>query len=877
MISIETQIHGYRQGHQLIASSQILSKSDQAIVDRLSDIAGPLRPSERFDPYLSAYPLPSGTFFVLARTWQDFTVPRAGCVRTLSLLIPMVAWETARGIQPFLNLLDPTILPSESTTLSLPDTPLVLLPEAPPFRASELLEAIFLEELKPVALFDAPEPELIATRLLTALWPSLRRRFALSTFALSPRKIEGRSFDLVFAPKNARPKFADWPGRRIDARAGQGARHRWTSEIVERVFHAPIPWLLSEAEFALIGSDERTTPAALRVALLWDELFTKLPQSPSAALGLLDIANSKMQPDSAAVLALQPALAVAAQRAAASLPPAEAWDLIGAMVRKMHGTRLDDAFPEVASASAALAGKAPAGAIALLDQSDNVGAVDRLAPAIAAGLNNHFGLAAEKALMASKPLTLARLIAADRGLARTVVARAPILERIAADLIKLDAAHFGAVRDTVLDFVVTDQQIALARPLIGSLDKAGLLAEVRHLASANALGAESFLPLLAQRANDTSATGDLRDTLLELMQSPGRDQLINLTLQPIVNDVRWLLAEPRLGKNLASQFLYSLLRSADPGAFLGVMVDADLAPSLVECFANGAHDLLERAVLEVQLPLGIFVTAALRLLPLVSEDDRLRLSRHALDRCLPEHFPGDEIATLTTMLEVLGMRLEGAWAVRRGLERGVAASVMARNLDLFDRSPKSARSQIIEAILEIAQVLTARPSMDLDERAANACAHLFWDAQAVNQAGLMRGSAELLPILLRAERTPVSALIASTFPVVYRELAKKGNVPDILRIFPFFDWDRCKAARRELVDAFLSSPAWHPGDLALAACRAADVPRILKRIGKAYGGEAYIQRLSNDLSQLPDPCREKVQRTIKQMRSEWSDRSSWSD
>lgn len=877
MISVETQIHGYRQGHQLLASSCSLPKADQAIVDRLSDVAGPLRPGERFEPYLSAYPLPSEVFFVLARTWQDLSVPRAGCVRTLSLLIPMHAWETARGLQSFLELLNPASFPSQANAFSLGDTTSVTLPEAPPFRASELLEAIFLEDTKPVALFEAPEPELIAVRLLTALWPTLRRRFALSTFALSPRKIEGRGFNLVFAPKDARPKFADWPGRRIDARAGQGARHRWTGEIVERVFHAPTPWLLSKTELGLIGSDDSATPAALRIALLWDELLAKLAQSPSAALGLLDIANSKMQSNSDVVLALRPVLADAAQRAAASLPPAEAWDLIGAMVRKIHGTRLDDAFPAVARATTTLAAKAPAGATALLDQSNGVDSIERLAPAIAAGLASHFGSSAEKALVASKASTFAQLIAANQDLARTAVTRVPLLERFAIGLTELDTAQFVAFRDAVLDFVVVDEQLVLARPLISSLDKADLLAEVRRLAMANALVADSFLPLIVRRARDTSSIGDLRETLLNLAPSSGRDRLISLTLQPIVEDVRWLLTEPRLVRNLALQLLCSLMRSAGFEQFHSVMSDADLARTLVEIFADGAHDLLERAVHDVQLPLEIFVAAVLRLLPLVSENDRSRLSRHALDRCLPNHFPGEEIVTLTTLLEALGTKLDGAWAVRRGLERGVPASVVSRNLGIFDQAPKSARSRIVEAVLEIAQVLADRSSMDLDEPAANACAHLFWDAQTINQTALVRSSAELLPNLLRAERAPISALIASTFPVVYRELAKKGNVPDILRIFPFFDWDRCKAARRELVDAFLSSPAWHPRDLALAACRAADVPRILKRVGKAYGGEAYIQRLSNDLSQLPDPCREKVLRTIKQMRSDWSERYSWSD
>jgi GTPase-associated protein 1, N-terminal domain type 1 len=877
VISIETQVHGYRQGHQLIASSLSLSKPDQAVIDRLSDVAGPLRPGERFDPYLSGYPLPSEAFFVLARTWQDLAVPRAGCVRTLSLLIPMRTWETVRGLQPFLDMLDPAIFPSDASPLSLPETAPAPLPEAPAFRASELLEAIFLEEPKPVALFDAPDPELIAVRLLTALWPALRRRFALSTFALSPRKIEGRGFDLIFAPKDARPKFANWPGRRIDARAGQGARHRWTGEIVERVFRAPFPWLLSEAELALIGLDESATPAAVRIALLWDELLTKLAQSPSAALGLLDIAKSKMQSDSHAVLTLQPVLVDAAQRAAASLPPTEAWDLIGAMVRKMHGTRLDGAFPAVATASATLARKAPAAAISFLDQNDSVGAVARLAPAIAAGLADHFDSSAEKALCASKPATFARLIAADQDLAQTAVARAPLLERLADGLSELDAVQFASVRDAVLDFVVNDQQIALARPLIGSLDKAGLLVKVRRLADANTLGAQSFLPLLAARARETSATSELRDALLAIAPSPGRNQLIGLTLRPVAKDVQWLLTEPRLGGDFAQQLLYGLLRAADTESFRRVMAHADLTPALVGSYADGAHDLLGRAVHETQLPLDLYVTAALRLLPLVSTDERHGLARQALDRCLRDHFPGKETATLTTLLGALGARLDGTWAVRRGLARGVAASVVSRNLLAFNQAPKLARQRILEAVFEIAQTLAARASIDLDEPAADACAQLFWDAQSVNQPGVARGAGKLLPALLRAGRAPISALVASTFPLVYLELAKEDDVPDILKFVPFFDWDRCKAARRELVDAFLSAPAWRPRDLALTACRAGDVGKILRGVGKAHGGDAYMNRLTADTSQLPGPCRDKVKRTIAQIRSDWSAKHRWRD
>src|SRR5258707_11114863 len=105
--SIDQQIHGYKSGHQLMAASRRLSRPDQDLVDRLSDMAGQLRPSETFKPYLTIYPLPSGNDCVIARTWQDLDAHRSGCVRTRSLIVPMGQWLDLDGIGPLLPLIKP--------------------------------------------------------------------------------------------------------------------------------------------------------------------------------------------------------------------------------------------------------------------------------------------------------------------------------------------------------------------------------------------------------------------------------------------------------------------------------------------------------------------------------------------------------------------------------------------------------------------------------------------------------------------------------------------------------------------------------------------------------------------------------------------------
>src|SRR4051794_39543014 len=107
LASIDQQTHGYRSGHQLIAASRRLPRPDQDLVDRLSDMAGQLRPSETFKPYLTIYPLPSCNEYVIARTWQDLDAPRSGCVRTRSLIVPMEHWLNLDGIGSLLPLMTP--------------------------------------------------------------------------------------------------------------------------------------------------------------------------------------------------------------------------------------------------------------------------------------------------------------------------------------------------------------------------------------------------------------------------------------------------------------------------------------------------------------------------------------------------------------------------------------------------------------------------------------------------------------------------------------------------------------------------------------------------------------------------------------------------
>ncbi|WP_205836975.1 hypothetical protein [Neorhizobium sp. T25_27] len=870
MTVIERQIHGYRQGHQLLAASALLPKEDQSVVDRLSDVAGPLRPRERFKSYLTAYPLPSGQCFVVARTWQDLTVARAGCVRTLSLLIPIKDWGEAEGLSGYLNLLNMDRLPEDhdASQVVLNATPAVPLPPAPGFGGSDLLEALFLEEARPVVVLDAVDPDLIATRLLTALWPSLRRRFAVSTFALSPRKVAGRDFDVVFAPKDARAKFADWNGRRVDGRSIQGSRHPWTGTIVSRVFDQAYPRLLSATEVEMVGGDEPgiDNASAFRIAMLWNELVGKLQTTPTAALGLLDIANSGKVRDSRALEAIEPSLAEAVQQASARFPEVEAWSFLGALARKLQGRSMPKGRAAVAEAVEQLAARAPEGAVALLSQDDPRGVVADLLPRIASGIGGTFTDRAERALLEAKPAVLGRLLAQDGPLIGRVASERTFIDRLEQVLPLLDAATLDVVGPGLLPLLTEDWQIPAAEPLLGLLDGPQLVRELHHLGEVNDFSAAQLSAVVLGRALSASTKAKVRSALLSLSPTTRRDTMIARTLIPSVEDARWLIDTDVLDQQTATAMLLDLLRDADDLQLAAMLANKVVGKLAIDTLTMLEPDLLLRAVSGDALPIAMFVRILPRVLDGLVGDAKLILAKHALSRCLGCRLGDDEVEFLASTLSMLGSHLDGAWAARIGLAKNVDATIASRNMVAFSKASPAARRRIVMAVAEIAHALRNRSVFDLNEKAVEACAAFMFDAEKFSPSALLEAAGSLLPTLLRLRSRPVSLLIAATFPPIHGEFAKADDVPEFFKFIPFMDWDRCKSARHELVDAFMSS-SWPPRDLALTACRINEVARIMRRVAKKHDGENYIKRIASDVGKLPEECRNAVENAISQLRA----------
>lgn len=871
MITIDVQIHGYRKGHQLLGSSVLLAKDDQAVIDRLSDVAGPLRPKEQFIPYLTTYPLPSGNYYIVARTWQDLSVPRAGCVRTKSLLVKTQSWSDKTLISTLLKLIEPKNFPIEEDAIRfyLKEQHDVMLSPISGFNANEFLEALFLEEPKPIVVFDAPDPEQVAIHLLTALWPSLRKRFSLSTFALSPRKIDGHDLDIVFAPSNAKARFSDWPGRRVDGRSSQIERHRWTKELVARVFKEPVPKLLSDSKISMLGNSDAANPAALRIALMWNELFSNLDSDPTSLLNLLDIVNSGRVSSTEAMKQLEPKLSASIGNAGTILNSPDAWNFVSSISKKLKDRNISAGTIALEQLAMNLAEKSGGDLANILNQPDPDSVIKALIPSIAKGLGNSSEVLKKRILNNIPSEMFARLIEEGSELAKFVARDDELIYKAGTVLSEVDKSLAHNTGKALLPFLVEDRQLPVAIPIIHSLDLDEIVNQFLWLKNVNSLKSELLCAELIHRARQVDGINAVRDLILTSKSEVILDKLLSLTVNPVKTDMVWLINDDRLSSELSASLLAGALRRADDDQFTELLSDRDIGSCIVYRLQDDAIDLFIRAANKANLPINTYVKVIKSVLPKVDGLCKFDIAENAMVRCMRNRFDGDEAEFITMLVTIVKERINDEEIVREGLNYNISSEAASRNLIVFDSFEKNIRNGIIAKINVVAHILLERKEFDLTEEAYDACARLMFDAESLSSSSLTHAAGVLMPSLMLSRNKPVSLMVAALFPVVYRELSNSDTVAEPFNsIFFFMDWDRCKTARKEITRAFVLSK-WRPGDLALTACRCGDATKIFKQLSKTYRGKEYILKIAKDLKNYNVETRDAINSIIKEIVNDW--------
>jgi hypothetical protein len=327
----------------------------------------------------------------------------------------------------------------------------------------------------------------------------------------------------------------------------------------------------------------------------------------------------------------------------------------------------------------------------------------------------------------------------------------------------------------------------------------------------------------------------------------------------------WLLTSPALKAGRRVELIRLLLVAANVPQLRGMLADPrTLSKTLASLNASDESDaeLLSRIVRNVAMPSRDYVTLVVALLPKLKSSISAELAGKAIEVALPQEPNEVPASILDRLLSATGDKLNGGRIMRAGLQLGVSATAASRNLVAFGSAPEAARRPILTGVEEMAEALAGRHQLDISKEAAEAAAKLLWEYGSVTANGIVRAATTLLPLALNEKSEVASPLIAAAFPPVYRELAK-GSAFDLLSLmFVFLDWDKCKSARRRLIDAFVNSE-WRISDVAIAAVRAGDPIRILGGIARERGGEQALRDLAADLNQVPEDLRESTRAALR--------------
>ena len=216
-IHIAQALHGYRNGHELLATSHRLSRDGSRTLLELSDLSGPAARTRGFESYITGYPLPGEHFYAIARTWLATEGGRPGSVWTHTLLLTHEQLAVVELVNVTKFFRRPTSLEQASgyaRPLEINRDDMSQHPRGvQPFRlaahvaqADEIFEALYGSDSAALAILlpaeSSSEYEQLLLHTWSLQWPELRGRFSFCTGALSARHVAGHPFDLQVVPKD---------------------------------------------------------------------------------------------------------------------------------------------------------------------------------------------------------------------------------------------------------------------------------------------------------------------------------------------------------------------------------------------------------------------------------------------------------------------------------------------------------------------------------------------------------------------------------------------------------------------------------------------------------------------------------------------------
>jgi hypothetical protein len=897
MVQLHQLLHGYRSGHGQIASSVKLAERDSELVTRLSDLSGSLSSGIQFSSYLTVYPLPSRTFFAVARTWPDPDAPRTGCVVTHTLLVPINVWVELLEVRS-LNALfrnpradlkytftEPIALPSKIDLRSQSESKINLA------GAQKFVYSYFGQAVRPMIWFDADRPEEYLWRLLEHLWPKLRGVFSCCTFSLQQRTLEDGPFDLLFAPSSISARFLKLSPEHIvrgcgasnDAQVGEPWCHYWA----EALFSANRGMPSDEDDLPVwreLGED----PTTLRKLSLIQELRNRAAHSPTAGVGAIDVVES-LANDPETALPLKRLVLGSAIEAAATAVPAKdgltSLRLIDDRLRRESFKQIAEDFEGPLAAAAArvtianpeaaieaegtwladsragtniafvngvvrglleLVNKTPSRLTVLRSRPDIAAEIFRLEPTFAATYLQVGGEAAPGVLASWLSTTrdadtlrrVRKSVLPVLGRADDAVLLSPLLRDLPETEVKVTLDTLSEISDGFSDFAsrrVAAEQISSVYPFVVR----EWAAEVRRWSGGvSSVVAATYAPNrygLDQLLSDGQLAAERQAGVLAAMVTDQKAGGVPYWLRELVSKDLRIISLLLLAGSKSSESIDSALTM-----IVNDVPDLPVAKSAV---------LLEKLVTFEERPFSsqLFRAAVKSVIMCYVSDGfdtpvtRLFINSPAAARCL--------------------QNVSGADLVDWIVQNCSSTIATARAWQWMSTAPGALYNRYPPVLPDLCDALLRYSRYPFPEGAQYALVRILRRSRSESDGEIRQSLAtKMLRFAFDNVNFPLGSVVAEVFADVYAAAIDESR--SFFSIFlGAYGWDKGKDLRVAVVDAFLRSN-WSPGELAMAASNAGILRKIFKRLNRKSGGDKYIISMVDNLASSDDPSVSRLSREL---------------
>jgi len=876
-VAVQQLVHGYAKGHSLLASSCRLPKSAQETVIEQSDLSGHLPAGATIPSYITAYPLHDTEFFALARTWPDLNAPRSGCVITHTLLIPTNVWGTTPLPIDFLQLHkcpDKSSLEYFKEEIQFPKTSddhaeLDWLTRS---EAHQFASKVFADGLRSVVWFDCEHPESVVMAFASLLWPTLRNNLYAHTFSLQPQAKIKSDLQFHFTTRSAQSYFSRLPKQCQMIKGAVGHRkdceQEWLDEISDDL-RAGRPRESYRQGLQRYGHLLGSEPTAVRNLFALRELADRLPHTPMAAIGILDIIDSLEPLADRAVMDKQLALdtAVSASLNADASSALHCFSLVDLRLRRSSFSKTGtEASSALKDAVKRLIATEPNTFIAKFGHTIPVDE-----SCFWQGVRDGIQTAAEVRPesienLGQCPDIASYVIRGVPAVARSYLHSNP--ERRETSILQVvDWVHRieraderQLLREELLPETHDDPSLPLLEELLRDLRNSDVPSTLDTLAGSTqgfsrASIRRAVSDFVCQRFPVESIQWGIGSRMLEYkfvadvvaeafaVSLEGLDQILSVDWMTPGNRCEVLAAfiERAARKRLPQWFVR---RAADDVTLIEPFAQCELWSARTTRALESIGEDCEY----IPLVRSAFVTEFIQKVAQTSLSDRFVAK--TVESAFTEHISGQ--VSDKQLLDALKLPACEKWCEQAPSSRIYDLLLSCSDRDAWRRSwvtlsilPRTSFQKVAGHQIIAAFIRSYRASWT--ESVGKAWHQIVQRANdELPYETSLRLLMESTAFCLNNPRLPVGQVVCSAFPPVYDAIVKGRATQVTDEMFGYFDWDKAKKLRKDVIDAYVSS-CWPPEELALIAARCQVLRKVVHRLQRKWNGDEYIRKMIDGL------------------------------